>query len=272
MVQTVRVAAIQMNSRDDKAANLEQAEALVAQAAAGGAQLAALPETFNFMGTEPAIRAAAEPIPGPTSERVGQLARRLGIWLNSGSMAEAVPAQQQYFNTSLLFNPAGEIVATYRKVHLFDVEAGGDTYRESDAVAPGAAVVTAETPWGTVGLSICYDLRFPELYRALALRGARILFTPAAFTLATGKDHWEVLQRARAIENQAFVVAPAQIGVHPPGRPCYGSAMIVDPWGTVLARAPEQPAVVLADLDLAYLERVRTKLPALRHRRPEVYG
>lgn len=270
--ERLRVAAIQMNTRDDKAANLAAAERLIEAAAGAGAQLVALPEYFNFMGTAEAMREAGEPIPGPTIDRLAGLARRLGIWLHGGSIMEQAPGRELVYNTTVLLNPQGQVAARYRKVHLFDVEAGGAVYRESDTFIPGDEVVVAETPWGGMGLSICYDLRFPELYRSLTARGARIIFTPAAFTLATGKDHWEVLQRARAIENQVFVVAPAQIGEYLPGRARNGNAMIVDPWGTVLARAGEQETYVLAELDFSYQEQVRAKIPCLRHRRPEVYS
>lgn len=267
-----RVAAVQMNSRDHKEQNLATAERLITAAAAAGAQLVALPEFFNCLTHAEGLRQAAEPIPGPTVERLAALARRLSIWIHGGSIGERVEGQHAIHNTTVLINPDGQVTARYRKIHLFDVEAGGQVYRESDSVAPGDGVVVAETPWAPVGLSICYDIRFPDLFQAMTARGARVIFTPAAFTLATGKDHWEVLQRARAIENQVFVVAPAQIGEHLPGKACYGNAMIVDPWGTVLARAGEQETFVMAELDLDYQDRVRSKLPCLRHRRPEVYS
>jgi predicted amidohydrolase len=248
-----RIAAVQMASGADKAANLATAESLVREAAARGAALVGLPENVAWMGPEPERNAAAESLEGPTLLRFSALARSLGIHLLAASV---------------LFGPQGERLAVYRKMHLFDVEVGdGQTYRESAAVAPGKEVVTAETPLGRMGLSVCYDLRFPELYRALSAKGAVLLSVPSAFTLMTGKDHWEVLLRARAIENQAYVLAPAQGGRHPGERLTYGHALVVDPWGLVVACASEGEGLAMADMDLGLLERVRTRLPALRHRR-----
>ena len=272
-MDAMKIAVLQVNSRDDKAHNVQVALDLVDRAAAAGADLAVLPEYVDFLGRkEPGI-AAAEPIPGPTSEAFAAKARERGIWLLGGSIRETGEDPQHIFNTSLLFNRAGEIVAKYRKIHLFDVEiAGNVSAMESASVAPGCEVVTAEIEGHTVGLSICYDLRFPELYRLLALRGAEILFVPAAFTLYTGKDHWEVLLRARAIENQCFVVAAGQIGKHDPDAACYGRSMIIDPWGTVLATAPDTVGLALAEVDFAQLRRVREQVPSLANRRPSVYA
>ena len=196
-------------------------------------------------------------------------ARRHGLWLLGGSFPEAA-GEGRVFNTSLLLSPEGAIVAAYRKIHLFDVDLrpqGGAEFRESAHVAPGQEVVVAKTPFGGLGLSVCYDLRFPELYRAQSERGVRFLAVPAAFAVETGRDHWEVLLRARAIENQAFVVAPAQCGRHSPERASYGRSLIVDPWGLVLARAPDRPGVIVADCDLAAQDRLRASLPVLAHRR-----
>lgn len=268
----MRVALIQMNSRDDKATNLARAEALLDEAAARGAELAVLPELFTYLGPGKRHPEVAEPIPGPTSTRLGDLARRHRLWLVAGSSLEAVPGQERFFNTSLAFDPAGGIVARYRKLHLFDVDVAWQSYRESATVAPGQEVVTAELAGVTVGLTICYDLRFPELYRRLAVRGARIITVPAAFTLETGKDHWEVLLRARAIEQQVFVLAAAQVGTHPPGNACYGNAMVVDPWGVVLARAGDGEGVVTTDLDLGGQDKVRKGLPSLQHLRHDLFS
>ncbi len=268
-----RIAVIQMNTRDDKAANLAQAAALIDRAASLGAELVALPENFNYLAPYEGVAANAEPIPGPTTDLLVEKARQHGIYLHCGSIGETVPGGGRVRNTTLLLGPKGEILGRYSKLHLFDIAVGGHApYNESEHVDAGAELVTAELPFATVGLTICYDIRFPELYRALALKGAQVIFTPAAFTLQTGKDHWEVLLRARAIENQVFVVAPAQVGAHPPNRCCFGNAMIVNPWGTVIARAPEEEAVVVADIDLDYLNRVRQQIPSLRHRREDVYG
>lgn len=268
----MRVALIQMNSRDDKAVNLARAEALLDEARARGAELAVLPELFTYLGSSRRHPQVAEPIPGPTSERLGALARRHRLWLVAGSYLEAVPGQTRFFNTSLAFDPAGTIVARYRKLHLFDVDVAWQSYRESATVAPGQEVVAAELAGVTVGLTVCYDLRFPELYRRLALRGARLITVPSAFTLETGQDHWEVLLRARAIEQQVFVLAAAQTGSHAPGRACYGHAMVVDPWGIVLVDAGDGEGVVTADLDLARQERVRKGLPALEHLRHDLFA
>jgi deaminated glutathione amidase len=263
-----RIAAVQMASGADKPANLATAERLVREAAARGASLVGLPENVAWMGPEAERHAAAEPLEGPTLVRFGALARTLGIHLLAGSVLETGGDGGRLHNTSVLFGPKGERLAVYRKMHLFDVEVGdGQTYRESAAVAPGKDVVTAETALGRIGLSVCYDLRFPELYRALSAQGALLLTVPSAFTLMTGKDHWEVLLRARAIENQAYVLAPAQGGRHPGERLTYGHAMVVDPWGVVVACASEGEGLAVADMDIGLLERVRTRLPALRHRR-----
>jgi predicted amidohydrolase len=270
MLHPVRVAVVQMTSTDDLEANLEAARGFVDEAAALGAELVALPENFAY------LRREGKPIPcaqGLDGEIVGMLreqARRHRIWLLGGTFAERVPGEARVHNTSVLCSPRGEPVAVYRKIHLFDVDLraqGGDAFTESATIAPGRDVVVAETPFGGLGLSICYDVRFPELYRAQAARGARFLAVPSAFARETGKDHWEVLVRARAIENQAFVLAPAQWGRHSEDRSSYGRSLVVDPWGLVLACAPDRPCVVLAECDLAGQDRIREGLPALRHRR-----
>jgi len=262
------IAAAQMASGPDRTKNLEVATRLVRRAAERGASLVGLPENVAWMGSEKDRPSAAERLDGPTLTRFAELARELRIHLLAGSIMEAGAPGGRVYNTSVLLGPEGQALAVYRKIHLFDAEVGdGATYRESDTVAPGEAVVTAETPLGTVGLSICYDLRFPELYRGLSRAGATLLTVPAAFTLMTGKDHWEVLLRARAIENQAYVLAPAQGGRHTDQRITYGHAMVVDPWGLVVARASDGEGLALADVDAELLARVRRNLPALRHRR-----
>ncbi len=262
------MAAVQMTSGPEKDRNLEVATALVREAAALGARLVALPETFNWMGPEAEREGALEPLDGPTGERMASLARELSIFVLAGSVLERGAPDGRAYNTSVLYGSEGERLAVYRKIHLFDVEVGdGATYHESARVAPGDAVVAADTPLGLLGLSVCYDLRFPELYRQLSSRGAELLAVPAAFTLMTGKDHWEVLLRARAIENLCWVIAPAQVGQHPGNRQTYGNAMVVDPWGTVVARASSGPGLALARVDPALQARVRAQLPALGHRR-----
>lgn len=267
----MRVAVVQMNSRDDKPANLATAEALLAEAAARGAELAVLPELWTYLGPKDRHARVAEPIPGPTSDFLATIARRHRLWLVGGSYLERVADQPRFFNTSIALSPDGEIVTRYRKLHLFDVDVGGYSYRESATMAPGDEVVTAELSGVKIGLTICYDLRFPELYRRLAVAGARIITVPSAFTRETGKDHWEVLLRCRAIENQVFVLAAAQVGTHPPGHASYGNALIADPWGVVLARAGYQECVVTAELDLEYQEQVRKELPSLEHRRTDLF-
>ncbi|HEY2839326.1 MAG TPA: carbon-nitrogen hydrolase family protein [Pirellulales bacterium] len=263
-----RVAAVQMSSGEDPAVNLRAAVALVEQAAAGGAQLVALPEMFLCYGSPKAILAAAETIPGPTSDVLCQLARRLNITLVAGSFCERGPQPDRGFNTSLLIGPDGAIRATYRKRYLFDVEIPGAVQsRESTWLTPGDAICVTDTPCGHIGQAICYDLRFPELFRALVDAGATLVCIPSAFTAATGRDHWEILLRARAIENQLYVIAPNQFGAHAPGMTSYGRSMIVDPWGIVLATAPEGAGLIFSELDLSRVATIRERLPALRHRR-----
>ncbi len=269
----MRVAAIQMNSTGDRPRNRATAERLVRAAADAGATLAVLPEKWNVLGTPEELSAGAEPLDGPSIAWARELARELGVDLVAGSIVERVDGRDKHFNTSVHVGPDGELRAVYRKVHLFDVEVAGVVYRESDGEDPGEELVTTTLAGGTeLGMAVCYDLRFPELFRVLALRGARVLALPSAFTLATTRDHWEVLLRARAIENQCFVVAANQIGEHVPGKVSGGRAMIVDPWGTVLATAPDAEGVALAELDLARQDDVRARLPALAHRRPQAYA
>jgi predicted amidohydrolase len=267
----IRAAAIQMSSTPNKAENLETAERLMRQTVAAGAELVALPELFSCHGLEKAYRENAEPVPGPTTGVLGELARELRAYVLGGSILEGEPGAERLHNTSTFFDPSGELTAAYRKIHLFDVKAPDRDYLESNTVAPGREIVTAKAGPATLGLSVCYDVRFPELYRLLALRGAEILAVPAAFTLQTGKDHWELLLRARAVENQAYVIAPAQWGQKADGRWTYGRSMIVDPWGTVLATCPDRDGFALATIDLDYLDRFRTEFPALKNRRPETY-
>lgn len=261
-------AAVQMTSGADKAKNLETAERLIRRAQGLGARFIGLPENFSWMGPEPERDQNAEALDGPTLAHLAALAKSLEVTLLAGSVLETGAPNGRLFNTSVLFGPSGERLAVYRKMHLFDVEVGdGQTYRESAAVAPGPGPVVADTAVGRVGLSVCYDLRFPELYRALSASGATVLTVPAAFTLMTGKDHWEVLLRARAIENQCHLLAPAQWGRHPKDRLTYGHAMLVDPWGHVIARASDGEGVAVGPIDPELTARLRASLPALQHRR-----
>jgi predicted amidohydrolase len=271
--ELLSVAVVQLNAGDDKDANIEAALDSIDRAAATGARLVVLPETWTYMGPDEGVAAAGEPIPGPLTELLAERARRHGIYLHAGSFYESAPGEPRAFNTTVVFDPTGEIIARYRKIHLFDVDLAGDaSYRESATVAPGDEIITVAIDGVTVGLTICYDLRFPELFRILALRGAEVIVVPAAFAMATGKDHWGVLLRARAIENTAYVVAPNQLGVHPPGRWCYGRSLIVDPWGIVLAQALDLPTVITATLDMAHLREVRRQVPSLANRMPDRYA
>ncbi len=263
---TILAAAIQMSASGDKAQNLERAERLIRLAAARNANLVVLPEVFNWRGRRADQPANAETLEGQTLTVMARLARELGIYLVAGSITERVDGQAKSFNTSVLLGPDGARLALYRKIHLFDVDLPGRvTVRESDAKAGGGEVVCAATAIGKIGLSICYDLRFPELYRRLAWAGATVVTVPSAFTFPTGEAHWEILLRARAVENQCFVIAPGQFGPNVHGFSDYGNSMIVDPWGRVLARASDQEGVVVAPLDFDYLERVRRELPSLKH-------
>jgi predicted amidohydrolase len=273
--RVLRVACVQMTTRRDVAANVRVALELVEAAADRGARLVALPETWAYKGRRDGIVATAEAVDGPSNRALAAAAARRGMWLLAGSVYEPAPGGL-VSNVSALFDPAGELRAVYRKIHLFDVTTATARYEESEEVEPGGEIVTAEidTPHGAsvrLGLSVCYDLRFPGLYSSLALRGAKVLCVPSAFTAFTGAAHWEVLLRARAIENGCFVVAPNQVGEHLPGRDCYGHSMIVDPWGAVLARVEGGVGVCVADLDLDRLDEVRRLVPTLQHRRPDIY-
>jgi predicted amidohydrolase len=268
-VSKLLAAVVQMTSTDDADKNLGKAQELVEAAAARGAKFVALPENFAFLRTDGAPVPAAQGLEGPWVRRMAEIARRLEITLLMGSFPEKREGETRVHNTSVLLSPKGETLAVYRKIHLFDIDLPGlEHLKESRSVAPGEEVVLGAAPFGPVGLSICYDLRFPELYRALTARGARVLAVPSAFTERTGKAHWEVLLRARAIENLAFVVAPAQVGTHSPGHSSHGHAMIVDPWGTILAQVGDGEGVALAELDFDLQDRLRKQLPALSHVRP----
>jgi predicted amidohydrolase len=263
-------AAVQLNCTSNEEANWESARSLIERAAGHGATFVATPENTNYLGPHDEKVRRAEPLDGPTCTRFADLARRLGIHLLLGSFNEKSDEERRCFNTSVLFGPDGGILATYRKMHLFDVDVpGGPRFAESDTCKPGDAVTVVETPLARFGLSICYDLRFPELYRAMTDRGAQVLMVPAAFTLATGKDHWEPLMRARAIENQCWVIAPAQHGDHDDAgiKASWGHAMIVDPWGLPVAVASDGPGLAIAEIDLDRVERVRRAIPVARHRR-----
>jgi predicted amidohydrolase len=259
-------AVVQMTSTADVERNLNAAEALVEEAARRGAAFVGLPENFAFLRSEGQPVPEPQAISGPWVRRMADRARRLRITLLLGSLPEHVPGDTRVRNTSVLIGPDGQTLACYRKIHLFDIDLPGmEHLKESKAVAPGDEIVVADTPLGPVGLTICYDMRFPELYRELVRRGARVLCVPSAFTERTGKAHWEVLLRARAIENLAYVLAPAQVGHHGGGRASHGQALIADPWGAVVAQVPDGEGIALAELDFARLARLRRELPALSH-------
>ncbi|MGD9645207.1 MAG: carbon-nitrogen hydrolase family protein [Pirellulales bacterium] len=261
-------ATVQMSSREDAPANLDAACRAIEQAADRGARLVVLPEMFLCLGRAPAIVAAGESIPGPATERLAALAARHKLVLVAGSIPEKSPAPDKVFNTAIAFGPDGQLLASYRKMHLFDVAIPGAVeIRESSWYVPGNDVVAVDTPCGRLGLAICYDLRFPELFRRLASERIELCALPSAFTLTTGRDHWEVLIRARAIENQIYLLAANQWGQHAEGLTSYGHSMIVDPWGTVLATAADGPGLALAQIDLARQRDIRQRLPALQHRR-----
>ncbi|MEB2311071.1 MAG: carbon-nitrogen hydrolase family protein [Sorangiineae bacterium] len=266
----IRVAAAQMNCQDDVAANLGVASELVSEAARRGARLVLLPENFAFLGPEPERRALAERLGderAPIQEALARMARSARLTVIAGGFPERSDDPERPYNTCLVLGPDGERVAAYRKIHLFDVALpDGTKFEESSATSPGSKPVVADVGGFKVGLSICYDLRFPELYRSLVDGGAELLVVPAAFTLTTGKDHWHVLLRARAIESQCWVIAAAQWGRHPRGRASYGHALIADPWGQIVAECSDRVGLVVADLDRDYLDRVRASLPSLAHR------
>jgi deaminated glutathione amidase len=269
---TLRAAAVQLTATPDKAANLQAADRLVRRAAADGARLVVLPEKWSVLGRGSDLREGAEPLDGPAITWARDAARELGIDLVAGSVSERVDGEDKLRNTSVHIGPDGEIRATYRKMHMFDVEVEGTVYRESEHEAPGDDVVVSKTADGVeLGLTVCYDVRFPELYRILAIRGARVVTIPAAFTVPTTRDHWEVLVRARAIEDQCFVIAANQVGTHVEGLASGGRSMIVDPWGLVLAQAADAQTVITADLDLDAQAAIRTRLPSLANRRPVAY-
>src|SRR5262249_41621613 len=264
----MRVALCQVNSRDDREANLKVARDLLERAATAGADLAMLPEYVDYLGHvsgEP----TPEPVDGEFARFFAEAARELGMWIHAGSFHEVGPDSAHTYNTSLVFDRTGALAATYRKIHLYDVEIPGRVaVQESARVTAGTDVVALDVEGARVGLSICYDVRFPELYRRLAANeGATVLVVPAAFMAHTGRDHWEVLLRARAVENQCYVLAAGQIGDHDPGRVCFGRSMVVDPWGTVVAQAPDVVGITVADLDLGRVETIRQQVPSLANRR-----
>jgi deaminated glutathione amidase len=272
MPDRIRIACVQLTASADKTANLERAERLVARAASLGADVIALPEKWNGVGNPEQLHALAEPLEGGESvAALSRWAQTHGVSIVGGSITERREGHEKLSNTSIVVAPDGSVSALYRKIHLFDVEVGGLVYRESEAEEPGDEPVVTQVEDWPVGLTVCYDIRFPELYRVLALEGAELVTVPANFTERTGRDHWEVLLRARAIENQLYVVAPAQFGEPMPGRRSFGRSLVADPWGTVLAQAPDEECVIVAELDRGRVRDVRARLPSLANRQPDAY-
>jgi predicted amidohydrolase len=266
------VAVIQMDSQSDKVENMKQIAGFIDEAAVKGVTLVSLPEVMNYIGKpEGTGEEPGETIPGYSTEILMQKAKEHKIYIHSGSLLERKTEDVRCYNTSVMINDNGEIIAIYRKLHTFDITLpDGTVCDESARVAPGSDIVTLDTKLGKLGLSICYDIRFPELFRLMALEGAQVLFTPANFTTPTGKDHWEPLLRARAIENGCYVIASAQIGTKP-RFVAYGNSLVVDPWGMVIMRAPNEVGVTYAEIDLDFQNRVRGQIPSLKNRRPDIY-
>jgi predicted amidohydrolase len=271
-MEKILSAAIQLNAGSDKKLNIENAAKLIEKAAHRGAKLIALPEVFNWRGVRKEIPDNCESIPGPTSLRMSELAATLKIFLLCGSIIETNTEGSRPFNTSFLINPSGKIIVLYRKIHLFKIhQRGKSAIDETRIYSSGNEVVTARIPFCKVGFTICYDLRFPELFRRLADNGAGIIFVPSSFTYETGKAHWEILLRARAIENQAYIIAPNQYGKDPSGNSHYGHSMIVDPWGTVIGQCSNGEKIIYGELDINHLKKVRKILPSLKHIRNDVF-
>ncbi|WP_068087717.1 carbon-nitrogen hydrolase family protein [Novosphingobium rosa] len=269
----MRISVCQMNSRADKAENTRVALELLDEAKRQGAEVAVLPECLDYMGPDEGVYPNSEEEGGPLWTALADKARELGIWVIGGTFRVRAGDDSRVGNTLVVFNPAGEATATYRKMHMFDIVIPGEVdFMESRTVKPGEDVVTTQIAGVQSGLSICFDLRFPELFRLQALAGARILFLPAAFTAFTGKAHWEILLRARAIENTCFVVAAGQDGENMPGKASHGQSIIIDPWGEIVAQAPAGVGVTTADIDLDQLDKVRRNMPSLQNRRADIYS
>lgn len=267
------MALLQLDTQNDKDANLKQISAMIDEAAEKHAQFICMPEMANFIDVGDGPYNNAEDVPGgPTTALYSEKAKKYGIWIHGGSICEKIPGDsKRVYNTTSVFNPKGELVAKYRKIHLYDIEVkDGVSFKESDTIKPGDEIVNFNTDFGLMGLAICYDIRFPELYRILALRGAKLIFNPAEFNLFTGKDHWETLIRARAIENVCYMVAPDQFGPKKTFH-TYGRSIVVDPWGNVIAKASDRKGIVFAEIDMDYVTSMREQVPCLLNRRPETY-
>ena len=271
---SAKIAVAQMWSTRDKQENLEQMEFLVREAAANGARLVALPEIFTYVGLDSGSWENAEDIPGPTVEKLSRLARELSVTIHGGSLLEKSADSRRVHNTSVVVTPDGNVVGKYRKLHLSDIRLSGNStvVAEPEMVIGGEDIVVVDSEVGKLGLSICFDVRFPELYRLLTLQGAEIIFVPSAFTIYTGKDHWETLLQARAIENQVHVVAAGQLGVRSAKEAFYGRSLVVDPWGVIVSKARDKVGIIYADIDLDHQRELRSNLPSLECRREDVYS
>lgn len=271
MIRKYTVAVVQLDTRNDKGENLKTVCNYIDEAAAHGAKLVSFPEDMNLVGKNVGEGGKHESIPGYTTEKLMAKAKEHGIYIHSGSFREELPGEERAYNTTVMINPQGEIIAKYHKLHTFDVTLpDGTVCDESARIRPGDEIVTVDTELGKLGFAICYDIRFPELFRIMALEGAQVIFTPASFTMPTGKDHWEPILRTRAIENGLYIVAAGQIGKKARFA-AYGNSMVVDPWGTVISRAKDQPGITYGEIDLDYLDKIRRQIPSLKNRRADVY-
>lgn len=271
MTEKYKIALVQMDTQNNKEGNMKAAMKWIDEAAAENVKMVCFPEVMNLIGKNAGEGGGREPVPGYATERLMKKAAEYGIYIHAGSVTEEITGERRSYNTSVLIDPTGRIIAEYRKLHTFDITlSDGRPFRESDRVHPGEEIVTVKTELGVMGMSICYDVRFPELYRLLAVEGAQVIFVPSSFTLETGKDHWEPLLKARAIENGCYIVAAGQTG-RKPAYTAYGNSMVVNPWGVVTARLGEQPGLLYAEIDLSYLEQIRIQMPALENRRTDVY-
>ena len=266
------VALIQMDSQQDKAVNIAKADKFIDEAVSKGADFITLPEMWTFItGKDGLVHGEDETIPGEVTNFLAVKAKAKNVWIHGGSMLQTIPNESKYYNTTVVYSPKGEIAAAYDKIHLFDVAVkGGVCCKESDIFEPGDKIVDFDTEYCKMGLAICYDIRFPEIYRILALRGAKVIFNPAAFALYTGRDHWESLIRARAIENQCYMICADQIGVKP-AMQTYGHSLVADPWGSIIAKASDKEGVTMAEIDIDYVDKLRTEVPCLTNRRPAAY-
>lgn len=271
MTEKYKIALVQMDTQNDKGKNMETALRYADEAAKEGALLVCFPEVMNLIGRNVGEGGGREPVPGYSTELLMEKAKEKGIFIHGGSITEEIPGERRAYNTSVLIGPDGRILSEYRKLHTFDITlADGKAFRESDRVCPGESMETVTTELGVFGMSICYDVRFPELYRLLALKGAQVIFVPASFTKETGEAHLEALLRARAIENGCYLISAAQTGTKP-AYTAYGNSMVIDPWGRVTARAGTEPGILYGEIDLTYEEEVRRQMPSLKNRRADLY-